>query len=88
MGGGVGEGGRNVNANVSSLASQTPLEQQVLSHTGHAYATRCVYKYRVHLIAHRASSNASNAMCLRVCRRGKVQATHHGVPLLQGTGVP
>ncbi len=29
-----------------------------LSHMGHAYATTCVYKNRVHLIAPTASSNA------------------------------
>jgi hypothetical protein len=53
----------------------------MISHMGHAYASRCMYSYRVHLIAPRASGNVSNAMCLRVCvgRRKvrKVQAPNH-----------
>ncbi len=41
---------------IFNWASQTLLAG-ILSHMGHAYATRCVYKYRVQLIAPTASGN-------------------------------
>ncbi len=48
-----------VNVNVFSLGLSNATEEQqvVLSHMGHAYATRCVYKYRVQLIAPTALGN-------------------------------
>ncbi len=51
-------GGVNVNA-LSLGHSNATEEQQVYSasHMGHAYATRCVYKYRVQPIAPTASGN-------------------------------
>jgi hypothetical protein len=66
-GGGVSKGGGRlqartppVKAHVLSLGlSNATEEQQVFSAiVRHAYAKRCAYKYRVHLIAPEASGNA------------------------------